>query len=217
MTNEILIRKLERVVIDAENVIDRDSKKKIKLGTNGICLQKVRDEVFKVDKLMENCFKNNNTDTKAEYLGCISSADISVSNIFQNIINSGDCLKENKANRRKAMIYLATLFNLNEVRNCLENNSYFEIAGCIENIFGWKPLAPGIEKQVSNINKPTINKPTKKNKGKNKGKIKEKNKGKIKGKNKSNFKNNTQITPALTPNPTKVSPSGWVPISKFTT
>jgi len=213
MPNELLIRKLEQAIDDAEDIIDRDRKSNKtnktsgKLGNKGLCLQKVTDEVFKIDKVMEDCFKNNSTDTKTDYLGCLTNASDSVSSIYQNIIKSGECLKDNKVNRRKAVIYLGALFHLAEVRNCLENNSYFEAASCIEEKFGWNSSPPTVATPVTKV----INKTNSKNKNKWKGKSGQK----MKPKTKMVTKNKTK--PKAKHNPKKLASAGWVPISKFTT
>ena len=214
MPNELLIRKLEQAIHDTEDIIDRDrknSKTSGKSGKKGLCLQKVTDEVFKIDKVMEDCFKNNSTDTKTEYLGCITNASESVSNIYQNIIKSGECLKDNKVDRRKAIIYLGSLFHLAEVRNCLENNSYFETIGCIEEKFGWNSLPTTVTTPVTKV----INKQNSKSKNKWKGKSKDKYSQKIKLKVKTVQKNKTKAKAKH--NPKKLASTGWVPISKFTT
>ncbi len=195
MNNDQLVRKLEQVIKDTEELIDRDQKKGDKPGASKgspknlmPCLNKITGYTSKIDKSLTECLSHSDTNSKVDYMTCLDKVDTVLSKIYQDVIFSDDCLKLDKASRRKAIIYLGALYHLTDVKNCLQNNSYFESAGCIEEKFGWEQPSKQSKQKVkaTKTTKPVKSKPkTKVNKTKHGGK--------------------------------HLVNAGWVPISKFTT
>lgn len=161
MTNDIIEKKLLKVIRDSEIEISRNSEVPI-------CLQEITDISVKIKSNLGKCMVDSKTNTKNEYLNCVKETHNNVNKAYKDIILSDKCIKDGNINRRKALVYLAALWQLGEVEDCLEQKGYKQIANCINKKLGWE-LPPNISSK---------NNSKLKHKNKNKGKSK-KNKNNI--------------------------------------
>ena len=148
MSNNIIERKLLKIIRDSEREISRNSEVPD-------CLQKITDASVKIKSDLGKCMVNSKTNTKNEYLTCVKTTHNEVNKAYSDIILSDKCIKDGIINRRKALVYLAALWHLGEVEDCLEQKGYKQIANCINKKLGWD-LPPIISNKNNSKSKPKL-------------------------------------------------------------
>ncbi len=131
-----------------QRVIDESEQEVVKNSGLPECLKRIRKATSKINDDLTVCMVNDNTKTKNDYLKCLNNTYSQVNAAYKDIILSDSCLNDGVINRRKALVFLGALWELGNIRDCLQNNGYTAASKCIKQKIGW--ILPGkIDETVS--------------------------------------------------------------------